>query len=225
MVLLENKWKVYKMNKRFLVILAAVILLLGGIFWLTSDKKAAAPTSQAQLSNHTIGGGKSGVVLIEYGDFACPACYQYYPLVEQVHKKYNDQITFQFRNYPLVEIHQNALIGARAAEAANLQGKFWEMYNLLYTNQPSWRDSNNPSAAFDSYAQQLGLNVNKFRQDIASEQVNNIVQADRAEAKRLGFDGTPTFVLNGKKVEENPTSLDAFNKLIDAAITAKKTSQ
>src|SRR5205814_6520589 len=91
--------------------------------------------SSQQLTNHTRGQGKSGVVFTEYGDFQCPACYKFEPLMEQIRQKYDEQITFQFRNYPLVEIHKNALIAARAAEAASFQGKFWEMHDKLYQEQ------------------------------------------------------------------------------------------
>ncbi len=211
------------MSKRFMVAILAVLLILAGAFWVTHHKASApSPSGHVALSNHTDGGGKSGVLLIEYGDFQCPACYQYFPLVEHVRTQFKDDITFQFRNFPLIEVHQFALLAARAAEAANMQGKFWEMYNQLYTNQPQWSRSSDPTPFFESYASQLGLNLDKFRQDIKGDETNSIVQADRAEAERLGFNSTPTFVLDGTKVDPNPTTQDAFDKLISNEI-AKKT--
>lgn len=214
------------MTKRFFLILTAFIVIFIGILVVTK-RKADAPTgngntnNSVQLTNHTQGAGTTGVTLVEYGDFACPACYQYYPLVEQVRQKYGDQITFQFRNFPLIEIHQNALIGARAAEAASLQGKFWEMYKMLYENQPDWRDSKSPQQFFENYASQIGLNLDQFRQDIKSDGVNNTVQADRDDAKKRGFSGTPSFLLDGKQID-SPRDVDGFSKLIDAEIAAKK---
>lgn len=214
------------MTKRFTIILLAFVAIFIGILVFTKHK-AAAPTgnssSSSQLTNHVTGAGTKGVTLTEYGDFACPACYAYFPLVEQVRQKYGDQITFQFRNFPLVEIHKNALIGARAAEAASLQGKFWEMYQKLYENQPSWRDSNTPQQFFEDYATQLSLNIDKFRQDIKSDQTNTAVQNDRAEAQKLGFSGTPSFLINGKQIDSsNVRDVDSFSKLIDEAINSKK---
>ena len=212
------------MNKRFLLILLVFVIGFFGIL-VATKKKDNAPNSSgnntAQLSNHVIGAGKKGVTLTEYGDFACPACYQYFPIVEQVRQKYGDDIKFQFRNFPLVEIHQNALVGARAAEAASLQGKFWDMYELLYQHQPEWRDSQTPTKFFEDYAAQIGLNIEKFREDSKSDAVNAAVQADRADALKQGFSGTPTFLINGKRIE-SPHSLEDFEKVIDNAIAAKK---
>jgi len=216
------------MSKRFLIIFAAVIVVFAGL--LLFNKKDSGDSSgngdqskdsSAQLSNHTKGEGTTGVVLTEYGDYACPACYQYFPLVEAVKEKYGNQIKFQFRNYPLTEIHQNALIGARAAEAADKQGKFWGMYTKLYSDQPTWRDVSNPATTFEGYAKDLGLNIDKFKEDIKSSAINDVIQADRAEAKRLNYTSTPTFEINGKQIE-NPRDLAGFEKLIDQAIKDKK---
>lgn len=213
------------MNNRFVIILVVIIALIGGAFFLTKHKSSNSTggktSSSAQPTNHTEGGGKSGVVLVEYGDYQCPACGQYYPIVKQVVEKYKDDITFQFRNFPLVQIHPNAFAGARAAEAAGMQGKYWEMHDLLYTNQTSWSSASNPDSYFENYAQQLGLDVTKFKTDMASSQVSDWINADLSEAQKIGANATPTFVLDGKKVDQNPRSLDEFNKLIEDAIKAK----
>ena len=110
------------MNKQFIAILAVVILGLFGVLMLTrkEDPKTASSSqsSQSQGSNHTVGAGKKKVTLVEFGDFQCPACKSYFPIVQEIKKTYGDDITFQFRHYPLVQIHPNATISARAAEAA-----------------------------------------------------------------------------------------------------------
>ncbi|HTE57581.1 MAG TPA: thioredoxin domain-containing protein [Verrucomicrobiae bacterium] len=214
------------MNKRFIAILAACIIAFAGLLILTK-KDSKTPSEQtdnnpsSQLSNHIKGQGTTGVTLTEYGDFACPACYQYFPIVQQVKEKYGDQIKFQFRHYPLTEIHQNALVSARAAEAAGKQNKFFEMHDLLYQNQPTWRDSSNPTPLFENYANQLGLDLSKFKEDVKNSVTNATVQADRAEARRLNYSSTPTFEVDGKQVE-NPRSLEDFTKLIDNAIKEKQ---
>lgn len=216
------------MDKRFLLILAALAVIFGGIFWFTksssSNTNSNGDTSQESGSNHVLGAENTGVELIEFGDFQCPACGQYYPIVTQVQEKYNDQITFRFRHFPLVQIHQNAMIAARAAEAAGLQNNFWEMYNVLYQNQNSWSQSSDPSSIFVQYAEQLGLDTTKFQEDMNSAAVLAVINADVSAAQALGATGTPTFVLNGKKIT-SPTSLEEFSQLIDAAIAESQSNQ
>jgi len=213
------------MNKRFLLVLAVCIIGLGAIFWFTREK-ANAPSdgnkgSSAQPSNHTFGAGKKGVILIEYGDFQCPACKAYFPLVKAVQDKFKDDITFQFRHFPLVQIHQNAFAASRAAEAAGMQNKFWEMHDILYEQQTTWAANSSPYTFFEGYAQQLGLNLTKFKEDYSSAAVNDIINADIKQGQALGANSTPTFVLNGKKVNQNPSDQKAFEKLISDAIAAK----
>ncbi len=204
------------MSKGFWLIIAAIVLIFGGILFFKGDK-AEAPTDGSALSSHIIGNNAKGVVLLEYGDYQCPFCGQYYPLVKQVVEKYKADIAFQFRNLPLSQNHKNAFAAARAAEAANLQGKFWEMYDALFQNQAAWSDSNNPLSIFEQYAAQLGLNVEQFKTDFASEKVNDTINADAAEFNKTGEKiSTPTFFLNGEKIE--PKSGEEFSTLIDAAI-------
>lgn len=207
------------MNKSFWAIIAIIVVIFGGIIAFSKDK-SDTPSGDARPTNHITGEGKTGVTLVEYGDFECPACGQYYPLVEQVKEKYKDQIFFQFRHLPLLEVHPNAFAASRAAEAASSQSKFWEMYNLLYQNQTTWAQSSNVTTVFEQYASQLGLNVEQFKTDAASSTTNDAINADIAEFnKTKERKSTPTFFLDGKKIQA--TTLDEFSKLIDEAIAAK----
>lgn len=207
--------------KRVIGIILGLIVIVGGFLWITRPTPKDTSTN-ATPSNHIIGEGKKNVSLIEYGDFQCPACKAYYPLVKDVKEKYKADIFFQFRNFPLETIHQNARAGARAAEAANLQGKFWEMHDALYENQDSWKDSSNPLTIFSSLAKQAGVSdITKFEADYKGSVVNAIINADLKEAQKLGASSTPTFVLEGKKIEDNPRDAASFDKLIDDAIAAK----
>lgn len=212
------------MSKNFLIVLGVIIAVFGGLLFF-NKKDSPTPSGNTgetvQLSEHKTEEGSTGVTLIEYGDFECPACAQYYPIFKQLKEQYKGRVTFQFRHFPLTEIHQNALISSRAAEAAGMQGKFWEMHDLLYENQNAWKSSNNPVPIFEGYAQQLGLDAAKFTEDMKSQKVNDIVQADRADAQKQKFQSTPTFVLDGKKID-NPTSMEGFTKLIDEAIANKQ---
>ena len=209
------------MSKTFWAIIAAIILIFGGIIFL-NKKEANAPTSNAQPTSHIRGAATSAVTLVEYGDFECPACGQYYPIVEQVFEKYKDKIKFQFRNLPLIQAHQNALAAHRAAEAASNQNKFWEMYNLLYQNQVSWSTSSNATAMFEQYATQLGLSVQRFKTEAASAKTNDIINADIVEFKKTKQTmSTPTFFLNGELIKPKAT-VESFSQLIDEALAAKK---
>src|SRR3954469_14913899 len=166
------------MSKQFLGVVAAIILVFIAIFAFSSKSSAPSKTAhKGTLTQHVQGQGKAGVTLIEYGDYQCPYCGQYYPVLKQVQNEFNEEIKFQFRNFPLVSIHQNAFAGARAAEAASLQGKFWQMHDILYDNQMTWSQSNDPSSFFIQYARQLGLNITKFKQDYASSRVNDVINA------------------------------------------------
>jgi protein-disulfide isomerase len=140
-----------------------------------------------------------------------------FPLVKEVKAAYGEDLKFQFRHFPLTSIHPNAFLGSRAAEAAGKQGKFFEMHDLLYQNQEEWSTASNPTSVLESYASQLSLNIDQFKKDMTSSEVNAIINADLKAGQALGANSTPTFVLNGKKVEENPRSVDDFKKLIDEA--------
>lgn len=209
------------MNKTFWAIIAIIVIIFGGIIVADKNKDNSTGSGGAKPTNHVMGEGKSGVRLVEYGDFECSFCGQYYPLVEQVKEKYKEKIVFQFRHLPLVTAHRNALAAARAAEAAHKQGKFWEMYSLLFQNQATWSKSDDATNSFEQYATQLGLDVTKFKADAASTEVNAIVNADINEFKKTKERmGTPTFFLDGKVIK--PKSVDEFSKFIDEAIKNKQ---
>jgi protein-disulfide isomerase len=214
------------MNKQFLAILLIVIALLVGVFIATKDE-ASSPSgdSAGQVSNHSVGAGNKGVTLVEYGDLQCPACKSYYPIIKQVKAEYGDDITFTFRHFPLTQIHNHAYIASRAAEAAGLQGKFFEMHDLLYENQDAWSPLPDPQDTFVQYAEQLELDMEKFQADMFSESVSATINADLAEAQEAGYTATPTFALNGEKIENSPRDLEGFKELIDQAIQENASNQ
>lgn len=210
------------MNKRVLLIIVGAIVAVAGFLYLTQP--ANDETNKGQVSQHTTGAGETGVVLTEFGDFQCPGCGAYYPTLKQVKEKYGDQITFQFRHFPLESIHKNARAAAYAAEAAGLQGKFWEMHDMLFENQTAWQSTSNPVSVFEGYARQIGVeDIDKFNQDYRSSEVNGVVNADLADGRSKGVSATPTFALNGQVLDPSPAnSVDAFSALIDQAIKDKK---
>lgn len=211
------------MSKQFWGILAVIVLVFVGIFIFSGTGKSNnSSSSNTKPTEHIEGSGKTGVTLVEYGDYECPYCEGYYPIVKQVQQEFNDQIYFQFRNFPLVSVHQNAFAGARAAEAAALQNKFWQMHDALYdsSNWQVWSTASDPTPYFNEYAQQLGFNTVQFKKDFNGSAVNNSVNADMSAGNKLNINGTPTFYLDGKQITVAP-NVPAFEKVIKAEIAKK----
>lgn len=211
------------MSNRFFVILGACVVLFLGLLFI-NKKDTSAPSNTVSPTNHTQGTGP--VTLIEYGDFECPGCARFYPVLKEVKEKYGDKITFQFRHFPLTQIHQNAMAAHRAAEAAGKQGKFFEMHDLLFEQRNNWIAQAGISTAqaitiFEGYAQQLGLNVDQFKQDVSSSSINDLVQTDIKAGQDLRITSTPTFVLDGTKLDDARDTLEYFSEKIDAALAAK----
>ena len=214
---------------RFWIILTIVVIGLIGLFVVT--KKSTAPSSSSTTDakivtseDHVRGDKSAPVTVIEYGDFQCPACGAFYPIVKSLESTYAGKVRFVFRHFPLSQIHPNALASARAAEAAGLQGKFFEMHDKLYETQSVWGElTTNQQALFESYAQELGLNMNKFKEDYASDQVAKIINNDQSSGQQaFSIDSTPTFIVNGNKIK-NPEGVEQFSKVLDAEI-AKSSS-
>lgn len=220
------------MSKQFWAILLVIVAVFIGIVAF-SGKKDGGTTSKATATNHVEGTNSTGVKLVEYGDYQCPVCGLYYSAVKQVAATYNDKIQFQFRNLPLTSLHPNAFAGARAAEAAGYQGKYWQMHDMLYENQNSWSQASNPTTFFNNYAKSLGLNVTQFTKDYASTKTNDAINADLAAFDKTGDEkATPTFYLNSKKVDlaqlvdsNNEPTVAKFSAVIDAAIAAQAKKQ
>lgn len=217
------------MDKRFLAILAGIAVIFIGIAVISQSGKddKSGDSGNAQPTSHIIGEGKKKVTLIEYGDFQCPVCQAYDQPIKEVAEKYSADIFFQFRHLPLVSIHPNAFAAARAAEAAGIQGKFWEMHSMLYepTNWQAWTTSTNARALFDAYAKQLGLDEAKFKTDYASDTANDAINADLAEFDKTGRpSATPSFFINGRPIENselsdgNVPSVEKISALIEAEI-------
>lgn len=197
-----------------IALLAIVVLAVYGNKPVSMPNTLATQVERASWSTAT---GKELVTLTEYGDFQCPACAAYEPVVQQLRKDYGDKLAFAYRQYPLYTIHPNALAAAYASEAAGAQGKFWDMHDMLFAKQDEWAKSADPRANFEAYATELKLDITKFKADVASSAVQGAVSFDYAEGEKLGVNSTPTFYLNGEKLQ-NPGSVEGFKALIDAAI-------
>lgn len=206
-------------NKFLIVFTVLMVGILGVAIAFKNDKKSAEVASESvQGSSNYYGKLDSPVVLTEFVDFQCEACYGYYPYIKELKEKYKDSVKFQVRNFPITSGHQFAMQAARNAEAAARQGKFWEMHDLLFEGQKTWERSQAPQPIFDGYAEQIGLDMEKFKQDSQSGDVAAVINQDLKEVQASGGTGTPTFWLNGKRIEENPRSVDEFSELLDNAL-------
>lgn len=206
------------MNKvGWIIFSAVVVLLLGGlIVWTrvsnpTADVSAinnnsilAATPESGDIADHVEGKKDSKVLFIEYGDFQCPSCGKAYPNIKTLMEEYGDRIALVFRNFPLTGNHPNAKAAAAAAESAGLQGKFWEMHDILFENQNQWNSLNTSQRTdeFVSYASQLGLDTNKFKEDLSNANVTKKINFDMTLGKANSVSATPTFFLNGEKLDE-----------------------
>lgn len=205
------------MSKKVWIIFAAVcIVLLGSLIYISSknrvnvdgiDPNAIQPGSEQSgwIGDNVFGKAGSPVTLIEYGDFQCPGCGSAHPTVKKVTEKYKDQLAFVFRNFPLTSIHPNARAASAAAEAAGLQGKYWDMHNMLYENQALWESlgAGERTNFFASYAEDLELDTEKFKTDMASRWATGKINFDMALGKKAGVDATPTFFLNGELIDSS----------------------
>ncbi len=196
------------------------VLVFGAIFLLAAfggkgntDGEGAVLIDAVSANDRTQGVAGALVTLVEYGDFQCPACASYHAFVKKLIEEEGDKVFFAYRHFPLRTIHKNADEAAWAAEAAGIQGKFWEMSDMIYKNQKDWEKSDTAGKIFEDYAKQLGLNVEQFIVDRDSDVVKSKVEADLQSGLRAKVTGTPTFFVNGKKIT-NPSSYDEFKKLV-----------
>ena len=157
------------------------------------------------------------ITMVEYGDLQCPACKAYHPLVLDVLKAYPEQLKLVFKNYPLTTVHRNAMAAAIAAEAAGKQGKYFEFVDMVYEKQLDWSELDDPQGKFEEYVKALGLSVEQFKKDQQDKAITTLINDERNEGIQNGVTGTPSFFINGKKIE-NPANLDAFKKVIDAEL-------
>lgn len=216
------------MDKIKWIIFAVVVLgVLGGIVWLNkSDQTTFTGDSnkiitEGPIADHVIGSQDQKVVLMEYGDYQCPGCGAVAAPVKELVERYQDKLTFTFRHFPLTNIHPNALAAASAAEAAGLQGKYWEMHDLLFETQQAWSslDASQRGAYFENYAGQLGLDIDKYKQDVASKDVSAKISRDRNTSKNYQVNSTPTFVINGQKFDPTKsTDIPALTAAVEDAL-------
>lgn len=188
---------------------------------IPEDKSLAAKSDAESL--HIRGNPDAPVTLEEYGDFQCPPCGMFAAFLGQLEKEYDSRLRVVFRNFPL-SMHEHAREAALAAEAAGLQGRFWEMHDVLYREQDFWSKAPNVRELFESYAGTIGLDVDKFRKDMDSEQARARVDADRQRGDSLGIKLTPTLFINNQPLDPKDKNPEGIRAEINAALEKKSQS-
>jgi protein-disulfide isomerase len=213
----------------FVIVVGVALATLGSGAMLYRAKQTAVkdiPESQGGVagtnadSAHIRGNPDAPVTLEEFGDFQCPPCRQFAGFVQELLKEYDSRLRIVFRNFPL-PAHEHAREAAQAAEAAGLQGKFWEMYDTLYREQSLWSNASNARDLFESYAGAIGLDVDKFKKDMDSDKVRERIDSDHALADFLGVKVTPSLFINNRALESKDKNPEGVRAAINAALEEK----
>ncbi len=203
-----------------IIIGAAIILFLAfGVFAILASKQKATAPVVLSSSGWVTGNPASKVTVTEFGDFQCPACLAFEPTMRQIRSIYGKTVKIVFKQFPLKQVHPNAMAAAIAAEAAGQQGKFWQFHDLLYDNQNTWAPLADPSSEFIKYAKSLKLNMGKFTKALQDKTLADRINAQEDEGARVGVNSTPTIFINGTFL--GSPSYDLLKKEIDKDLTVK----
>ena len=225
-------------NLPFAIIGLVLLVALVGGWWLYSGSaaqpaktitgKKTTSTNAAELyakaspganPPNYLGVPNAAVTIEEFADFQCPTCAAVHPVVKEVRAAYGDRVRVIFRNFPLaIPAHDKAYDAAVAAEAAGMQGKFWDMQNQLFMNQQSWTRSRDFRQILTGYAQKIGLDADKFAADMAGIPAKNRVDADLQRGRSLSVDSTPSFFINGKPLVQQDMTIEGMRRIIDAEL-------
>ena len=187
-----------------------LFLVLAGSLFLSGctgdgDNEAASSDS----SNQTV----QTVEILKYSDFSCPACQSFVPMEEQLKSEFGDMVEITYKHFPLNGF-QFSRLAAHSAEAAREQGEFQEMHDLIFENQADW-SRGNAREKFEGYAEQLGMDMEQYREDVESEEIATRVENDRLEGVRRTVTSTPTFFVNGRKLQQNPQNYDQMKSIVE----------
>lgn len=208
--------------------IAFAIILIGALVMMWASSRNSGLRSPSTDSNpddvvqitvtendHVYGPTDASVTIVEFSDFQCPACASYSPILKALVQDFPDDLRLVYKHFPLQSIHIMANKSAQAAEAAGLQGKFWEMHDKLFENQSDWQ--NGDEDLFFSYAEEIGLNIEQFRDDYTSAEIKDRISDSFNYALDLGLNYTPTFYVNGELIS-NPNSYQEFVEHIQSKL-------
>jgi protein-disulfide isomerase len=187
---------------------------------LTIAKNHVASGMDGTKSIHVLGNPDAPVTLEEFGDFQCPPCGLLSGPINQLEQDFRPRLRVIFRHFPLT-MHRHAREAALASEAAGRQGSFWQMHDVLYREQAVWGEAADVRPLFDTYAGMLGLKIDRFKQDMESEEVKRRVTADQLRGTALGVTITPTLFVNDRALPNASLSPASLRGTVEAAINIK----
>lgn len=208
-------------GKSLVLIAIALAAALGLAAWLAYLAIGPATTpvddmtalADATTSHNVTGADNAAVVLIEYGDYSCPTCAQFYPMVAELLRRMPSELALEYHHYA-IPVGPHSVTAAFAAEAAAEQGRFWDMHGALFSTQSQWKNRPEVRDVFISMAGQLGLDTARFAQDMDSPEIQARVAADHVQGDRVGVAGTPSFFIEGQRLNYLPQSVDEFEAII-----------
>lgn len=226
-------------NLPYLIIGGVAVLAILGLFYFlkfrepdrkpgtnSASKTTSAPISAAlakapagAVPPNSLGSPTASVVLEEFADYQCPTCATVHPYIKEVIAAYGSKIRFVFRSFPLTQIHDKAYDAAVVAEAAGMQGKFWDMQNQLFQNQKAWSAQGaDHKTLFNDYAKLIGLDIEKFKNDIAGLAAKSRVDADLTRGRAAQLTGTPSLFVNGMLVPFEQMNVQGLKQIVDAEL-------
>jgi len=213
----------------FIIVALVGFITIGAGTMLYRAKRPVASTISEEKSigkenqepTHVRGPAQAPVTLEEFGDFQCPPCGMISGPLLEIEKDYGPKLRVIFRNFPFPN-HQHALEAAYAAEAAGLQGRYWEMHDLLYKEQANWSNAPDVKQLFVSYAKILGLEMDRFETDMAGPTAKARVTADQERGKSLGVNATPSIFINNQGLPPKSLNPTAVRAAIEEALKEKE---
>jgi protein-disulfide isomerase len=192
-----------------------------GVPLLAMAKNHLTPGTGDTESIHIRGQPDAPITLEEFGDFECPPCGKLSEPINKLEQDYHSRLRIIFHHFPFAT-HLHAREAALAAEAAGLQGRFWEMHDVLYREQATWSKATDARPSFDAYAGMLGLKIDRFKKDMESDEVKKRVNADQEQGANLGVKATPTIFINNRALPPASTNEAGLREAIETAIKAKQ---
>ena len=193
---------------------------------LNANSASKKPTNEGIPANappgaqppNMLGSPTAAVVIEEFADFQCPTCAVVHGKMKEINALYGSRIKFVYRNFPLTQIHKNAYDASLAAEAAGFQGKYWAMQEQLFSNQQAWANSQDARSLFQEYAQKIGLDAERFKNDLVAMTTKQRIDNDIQRGRAIGINGTPSIYINGKPLAFEQMDVTPMRQIIDAEL-------
>ena len=198
----------------FVIIAAVLVAAVGGGYMMFRSAQPQSPTTPTPAGD-SVATSKGVVTIDEYGDYQCPPCGALHPIIKTLKGEYGDRIQFAFHHFPLPQLHSHALEASSAAAAAGLQGKFWEMHNMLYEKQSEWSEVGDFRPIVLEFARKIGLDLPRFTRDIDGIQVVTVISEDMQRGALLGVNGTPTVFINSQLIHSDNFTTEGLRKEIN----------